>query len=81
VNRRELLRLPGVVALTPALAKADKLGFALEEGPFYLFVVNPYTCDVNQLLGAFHGSKVRGAAVVAHDGDIHNALAIYKFED
>lgn len=86
----ELLKsLPIVAALTPAALAAtiNKDGtelpakaYALEEGPWYLFVVGPQ-CDLDNMIDSFRGSKVRGCFVVARDGDVENYLRIYKLEE
>jgi hypothetical protein len=90
MNRRELLKsLPMVAALTPealnvlnpdgteSLAKV----YTLEQGPWYLFVVNPDGCDIQNFSESFNGSKVRGSIVAAQDRDVDNYIRIFKLEE
>jgi len=90
MNRRELLKfLPVIAALTPAALEATTKdgtavpakAYALEEGPWYLFVVNGVQCDTENFAEAFRGSKIRGSILAAPDGNIENFCRIYKLEE
>jgi len=90
MNRRELLKsLPVIAALTPAALEATTKdgkalpvkAYALEEGPWYLFVMDGVQCDVEDFARSFSGSKVRGGIVVAPNGDVDNYCRIYKLEE
>jgi hypothetical protein len=82
MNRRELLKsLPAVAALLPTVTEKGA-AYKLEEGPFYLFVLNPSAADLNDFLSAFQlPHRVRGAIVIARDCDVENYCRIYKLDE
>ena len=90
MNRRDLLKTIPVLGALPAIkmqfinpddTMADTRSYHLQEGPFYLFVVDGMNCDINHFCEAFRGTRVRGAVLAAHDGDVENFVRIYKLEE
>lgn len=88
MNRRELLKAVSGVAAIPlkilnddGRVGGDANAHLLEPGPFYLFVLNPKSADVEHFIDAFHGSGIKGAVVCAHDENIDDFCRIYKLEE
>ena len=90
MNRRELLKSIPILAALPANkmqfinpddTMSDARSYHLQEGPFYLFVVDGMNCDINHFCESFRDTKVRGCVIAAHDGDVENFVRIYKLEE